>query len=68
MGKPEMTVMQINLDTETAARLQSLAESRHQSQDSILSEALRQYLSREEHPAGKNYPQRNPVGGVITPV
>ncbi|MGC2164142.1 MAG: ribbon-helix-helix protein, CopG family [Silvibacterium sp.] len=68
MGKPEMTVMQINLDTETAARLKSLVESRHQSQDSILSEALRQYLTREENPAGKNYPQRTPIGGIITPV
>jgi predicted transcriptional regulator len=63
----------LNLDSETVARLQALADSRHQSPDAILQEALAQYLNGQSpapaaSPEGKNYPSRHPVGGIITPV
>ena len=68
MDKAKTKNIQLQLDTETATRLQNLAESRHQSPDTILAEALHQYLTREESADTKKYPRRNPVGGVITPV
>ena len=65
--------MAIELDPETEARLRSLAESRHTSPESLLRDAAAQYLEREEavpgqHPSGRPWPRRNPVGGIITPV
>lgn len=58
----------MNLDSKTEARIQKLAEQRHQTPDAIIQEAIRQYLDREEHPGEKPYPRRTPVGGIITPV
>jgi predicted transcriptional regulator len=58
----------LQLDPETEARLRSLTARRHQSPDAILREALTQYLDQVEQPPAKNYPQRTPVGGIITPV
>lgn len=57
----------------TAARLQALADSRHEPPEAILRDALTQYLERESatpqtSPSGKRYPSRHPVGGIITPV
>lgn len=67
------------LDTDLNDRLQRLADARRRSPDSLLREAIEQYLSREEksepsqgddrrHPSGKPWPKRTPVGGIITPV
>lgn len=61
------------LDPESEARLRRLAEARHASPESVLREAATQYLDREEavpgqHPSGRPWPRRNPVGGIITPV
>ncbi|MGB0122600.1 MAG: ribbon-helix-helix domain-containing protein [Silvibacterium sp.] len=58
----------LKLDDETQNRVRRIAAARHQSPDSILRTAIEQYLEREEHPAEKRYPQRSPVGGIITPV
>ncbi len=58
----------MKLDSKTEARIQKLAEQRHQTPDAIIHEAIHQYLEREEHPAEKPYPRRSPVGGIITPV
>jgi predicted transcriptional regulator len=58
----------LKLDQALADRLSSLAASRHQSPDAILSEALHQYLTREESAGAKKYPRRHLVGGIITPV
>ncbi len=65
--------MAIELDPETEASLRRLAESRHTSPESLLRIALAQYLEREEpppgqHPSGRPWPRRTPVGGIITPV
>ena len=67
----------LKLDAALTDRIQSLAAARHQSPDTIIREAINQYLEREEqsetqdrpgHPSGKPWPQRSPVGGIITPV
>lgn len=69
--------MDAQLDPETEARLNQLAEARHRSPEAILREAAERYLDREErpgeassnqHPSGQPWPRRNPVGGIITPV
>ena len=65
--------MAMELDPETEARLRRLAEARHISSESLLRIALSQYLEREEsapgqHPSGRPWPRRTPVGGIITPV
>lgn len=65
MPTPKMTV---ELDQETAGRVENLAAQRHQSSDALIREALIQYLEREENPSQRKYPQRTPVGGIITPV
>lgn len=65
MPTPKMT---FELDQETAGRVERLAAQRHQSPDSLIREALIEYLEREENPSQKKYPQRSPVGGIITPV
>jgi predicted transcriptional regulator len=63
------------IDTDLTTRIQRLADARHRSADTIIREAIEQYLEREEkthataeHPSGKPWPQRTPVGGIITPV
>lgn len=67
----------LKLDPDLTDRVQRLADARHQSPDIIIGEAIKQYLEREEqseskdrsgHPSGKPWPQRSPVGGIITPV
>jgi len=63
----------LHLDPAAATRLKALAESRHQTPESILREALTQYLGSQNSappasPEGKHYPSRHPVGGIITPV
>lgn len=63
----------LTLDTATAVRLQALADSRHQTPEAILHEALTQYLDSQSsapanRPEGKLYPSRHAVGGIITPV
>jgi predicted transcriptional regulator len=66
----------LKLDRELQDRIQHLADACKQSADTILREALEQYLQREAksgtgadtHPSGKPWPPRNPVGGIITPV
>jgi hypothetical protein len=73
-----MTKPTISLDADLTDRIQRLADARHRSPDSLIGEAIEQYLSREEsqptggdeprHPSGKPWPQRTPVGGIITPV
>jgi len=65
--------MAMELDPETEARLRGLAEARHILPESLLRIALSQYLEREEaalgqHPSGRPWPRRTPVGGIITPV
>lgn len=69
--------MAIQLDPETKARLNRLAEARRIAPDAILREAVEQYFRRNEqprqngedqHPSGQPWPRRNPVGGIITPV
>lgn len=69
--------MAIELDPESEARLRQLAETRHTLPESLLRDAAAQYLEREEkpeqaapgqHPSGRPWPRRNPVGGIITPV
>lgn len=67
--------METKLDSDLTDRIQRLADARHRSADAIISEAIKQYLGREEkthdepqHPSGKPWPQRTPVGGIITPV
>jgi predicted transcriptional regulator len=66
MAKP--SAVSLELDPKTNDRLQHLASARSRTPEAILREALTQYLDREEHPAGKNYPRRSPVGGIITPM
>jgi len=56
------------LDDNLTERLRRLAAASSQSPDTILREALTEYLDRAEHPAEKKYPSRRPVGGIITPV
>jgi hypothetical protein len=67
------------LDNDLTDRIQRLADARHRTPDSLIREAVEQYLIREEksepaqgdesrHPSGKPWPQRTPVGGIITPV
>ena len=71
--------METKLDPDLTNRIQRLADARHRSADAIIHEAIEQYLQREEnaqatqgdgskHPSGKLWPQRTPVGGIITPV
>ena len=65
--------MTIELDPETEARLSRLAQARHASPESLLREAIQRYSEREEaapgqHPSGRPWPRRTPVGGIITPV
>jgi len=71
--------MEIKLDPDLTTRLQRLADERRATPDSLIREAIEQYLGREEnaqatrgddsqHPSGKPWPQRSPVGGIITPV
>jgi predicted transcriptional regulator len=60
----------LDLDPAAATRLQALANSRHQTPEAILREALTQYLDTQSSasPEDKRYPSRHPVGGIITPV
>lgn len=63
----------LTLDPATTARLQAVADSRRETSEAILREALTQYLDRQTtaatpSPEGRQYPSRRPVGGVITPV
>jgi predicted transcriptional regulator len=58
----------LKLNTDLTSRIQRLATARHLSPDAIIREAITQYLEREENPSKKKYPQRTPVGGIITPV
>jgi predicted transcriptional regulator len=60
--------MSLKLDQEMTSRIESLAAERRQSPDTLIREALIQYLEREENHTEKKYPQRTPVGGIITPV
>lgn len=60
--------MSFKLDQEMASRVERLAAQHHQSPDTLIREALMQYLEREDNPSEKKYPQRTPVGGIITPV
>jgi predicted transcriptional regulator len=67
--------METKLDPDLTGRLQRLAAARHQTPDTLIREAIEQYLGREEkphtesqHPSGKPWPKRTPVGGIITPV
>lgn len=74
-----MTKPTTRLDADLTDRVQRLADASHRSPDSLVREAIEQYLQREEnpkptrgdeprHPSGKPWPQRTPVGGIITPV
>jgi predicted transcriptional regulator len=65
MQTPEMP---LKLDQEMTSRVERLAAQRHESPETLIHEALTQYLEREENPLEKKYPQRTPVGGIITPV
>jgi predicted transcriptional regulator len=58
----------IHLDSDLKERIERLAAARGQSPETILHEALTQYLDRSENPGEKKYPGRHPVGGIITPV
>lgn len=58
----------LKLDSNLIARVQRFAETHHQSSDSVVRTAIEQFLEREENPSEKKYPQRSPVGGIITPV
>jgi len=71
--------METILDPDLINRIQRLAAARHRSADTIIGEAIEQYLGREEnaeatrgdesqHPSGEPWPKRTPVGGIITPV
>jgi len=69
--------MAMEIDSETEARLRRLAEARHTSLESLLREALANYPEQVEkpekaapgqHPSGRPWPRRAPVGGIITPV
>ena len=71
--------MEIKLDPDLTGRIHRLADASHRLADAIIREAIEQYLGREEnaqatrgddsqHPSGKPWPQRSPVGGIITPV
>lgn len=67
------TSVTLTLDPATAERLQAVANTRHQTPEAILREALAQYLDSQTSAAadpsqGKRYPSRHPVGGIITPV
>jgi predicted transcriptional regulator len=64
MSKP----ITIAFNTELTGRLQHLISTRGQSAETILTEALQRYLDQEQERPAKNYPQRSPVGGIITPV
>jgi predicted transcriptional regulator len=65
MQTPEMP---LKLDQEMTSRVERLAAQRHQSPETLIREALTQYLEREQNPSEKKYPQRTPVGGIITPI
>jgi len=64
------------LDLEVLARVKRLAEVRSSSPEAVLSDALDALEQKDglrpgidgRHPSGKPWPQRNPVGGIITPV
>ena len=67
----------LNFDPEIQARLSRLAEVSNCTPEALLGQAIDQYLKQNEnperasearHPSGKPWPQRNPVGGIITPV
>lgn len=63
----------LKLDRDLQDRVERLADARHQSPESIVNEAVQQYLQNQtedanRHPSGKPWPRRNPVGGIITPV
>jgi predicted transcriptional regulator len=58
----------LKLDPDLTNRIQRLADARHQSPDAIIRQAITQYLEREENPSQRKYPQRTPVGGIITPI
>jgi hypothetical protein len=74
---PAGITMAIQLDSEFEARLRHLAQVHQTSPEAILREAAEQYLGREkkleqavskQHPSGRPWPRRTPVGGIITPV
>jgi hypothetical protein len=74
---PKQSASSLKLDTDLQDRIEKLAQERHQSPGVILRQAIEQYLEREEkskasepgqHPSGKPWPRRNPVGGIITPI
>jgi predicted transcriptional regulator len=48
MTKITMTTTSIELDTETKHRIQRLAEAKERPADSMLREAVEQYVAREE--------------------
>lgn len=64
----------LNLDPEIEERVRRLAEARGMAAESLLREAVEQYVVREErlaageHPSGKPWPRKHAVGGIITPV
>jgi predicted transcriptional regulator len=73
MDLSKSTEIHLQLDIETATRLHGLAASRRQPPESILHDALMQYLDWQSsapaaQPEGKRYPRRHSVGGIITPV
>lgn len=61
----------LKVDAETEERLRKVAEARGVGSETVLREAVEQYLEGEEvgrHPSGKVWPRRHAVGGIITPV
>jgi predicted transcriptional regulator len=69
------SAISIKIDNKTQECIEELAKVRRQSSKAILREAIEQYLERNEdrtqqdvHPSGKPWPQRSPIGGIITPL
>ncbi|HEX5235638.1 MAG TPA: hypothetical protein VFW25_09945 [Silvibacterium sp.] len=65
----------MKLNSNLSERVQELAEKIHRPPEAILRDAIEQYMERKqpigdgsEHPSGKPWPRRSPVGGIITPV
>ena len=67
----------MKLDNDLSTQVQKLAQELDRSPEAILRDAIEQYSERElkhpahepsGHPSGKPWPQRSPVGGIITPV
>jgi hypothetical protein len=65
---PDPKIDPVFLNHEIKERLDRLAVASGLSPDAILREAVTQYLDREENPSARKYPQRTPVGGIITPM